>query len=209
MSGAFRSIHKLKVRAIIPSYTTKYSSVYAWNQILDDRSHPLYGTTVRRYKQRDTSGLWWSVTTPTHGKKRVVRSWVCRRIRQAFREALEARGLDKDGKGVAGTGGAGSNDKARRQKLLNLYGTLRIGAHDQASTAKYEELRQECDVLVSALLSACSRGKETVDSRSVIPQYRPRGGRPSSFSAAGPMSLADAMAPGVPHRKRQRPQQRN
>ncbi|KAF2499291.1 hypothetical protein BU16DRAFT_523794 [Lophium mytilinum] len=201
MSSAFRS---LKVRAIKPTYTTKYSSIYAQNQILGDRSHPLYKKTIRRYEQRDTSGLWWSATTPTFGKKKVVRSWVLRRIRQAFSEALEARGLDKDGKPEAGIG-----NEAHEQKLLSLYGTLRIGADDRASTVKYEELRKECDELVSAVMNLCSRDKKTVDSSSTIPQYRPREDRPSSSSDAGPQSIVAAMAPSVPREKRKRPKLRD
>jgi len=136
---------------------------------------------------------------------------VCRRVRQAFCEALEGRGLDKDGKAIVGTPIAEVGNTRHAKKLPGLYGTLRIGAGEQAATAKYEELREECDVLVGALLKLCKRTRDETDSRSTLPSYNSHGLRAahldplSNLRADVPMSLASAMTCNGPWRVKQRP----
>jgi len=213
MSRAFPSLSKLKFCALVPSYSPKYTSVYAWSQVLNDRCHPLFKKTIRNYERRDYSGLWWSATTSSHKQKRVIRSWVCRRVRQAFCEALESRGLDKYGKALVVAPAAGFSNAKRTKKLPDLYGTLRIGASEQTATAKYEELRKECDVLVDALLNLCKRTRDESDSRSTMPSYNRQGRTAahlhplSNLRADVQMTLSTAMASNDRWRAKQRSHQ--
>ncbi|CAD6502746.1 BgTH12-05336 [Blumeria graminis f. sp. triticale] len=84
---------------------------------------------------RRTEPLWWSAiaTLPVSGK-RVVRSWIARRIRIAFIESLNNRGYSADG----------SRIKADNEPPL--IGTVQIFAYQPALiTMKTPELKEKVD----------------------------------------------------------------
>ncbi|KAI9044937.1 uncharacterized protein KD926_011110 [Aspergillus affinis] len=54
------------------------------------------------YKNRDPSTLWWMVSAHNLlSQKRVVRTWLSRRTRAAFQQALRDYGFDSQGKRLA------------------------------------------------------------------------------------------------------------
>ncbi|OCL02636.1 hypothetical protein AOQ84DRAFT_254763, partial [Glonium stellatum] len=149
-------------------FTAQYSSQhflwYASNSILSDPKHPLYIATLRRFKTADRSGLWWTAAgTLAVSKKKVVRSWVARRLRNAFVEALESRGFDRDGKRMVNSvkedgkrGGEAHNPVMQAVRRVdepkNLTGTLRIQSNPIILTAKFDAVKQEAGQLVDELV---------------------------------------------------------
>ncbi|OCK88374.1 uncharacterized protein K441DRAFT_485391, partial [Cenococcum geophilum 1.58] len=124
--------------------------------ILSDPAHPLYISTLRRSKTADRSGLWWTAAgTFAVGKKRVVRSWAARRLRNAFVEALASRGFDRDGKRIvesAKEDGKPMQAIKRVDERRNLTGTLRIQANPVILTVKFDAVKQEAGRLVDELV---------------------------------------------------------
>ena len=160
-------LRHLKLRIFTVQYFSRHFLWYGTANILSDPAHPLYIATLRRSKTADRSGLWWTAAgTFAVGKKRVVRSWAARRLRNAFVEALANRGFDRDGKWIVESAKEdGKRDgKANRtaqgsvmqdiklvDKRRNLTGTLRIQANPVILTVKFDAVKQEAGRLVDEL----------------------------------------------------------
>lgn len=161
-------LRHLKLRIFTVQYSSRHFLWYGTANILSDPAHPLYIATLRRSKTADRSGLWWTAAgTFALGKKRVVRSWAARRLRNAFVEALASRGFDRDGKrivesvkedrkrdGKANRTAQGSvmQDIKRVDGRGNLTGTLRIQANPVILTVKFDAVKQEAGRLVDELV---------------------------------------------------------
>ena len=128
------------------AYSPVYHPFYVSKVVLDDKTHPFYLPTAARWDARPRVGLWWHATGNTMlGKKAVVRRWCGRRLKNAFREALEERGFDEDGKGLFG--GA-------------LTGCLEMDTKEGIVKAKFEEVKREAGMVVEHVMKMCQRGAE-------------------------------------------------
>jgi hypothetical protein len=168
MTTASIPLRHLKLRIFTVQYSSWHFLWYGTANILSDPAHPLYIATLRRSKTADRSGLWWTAAgTFAIGKKRVVRSWAARRLRNAFVEALASRGFDRDGKRVVesakedgkrdgkenrGTQGSVMQAIKRVDERRNLTGTLRIQANPVILTVKFDAVKQEAGLLVDELV---------------------------------------------------------
>ena len=114
--------------------------------ILRDPDHNLYLPTKRRYDERPKDTLWWSITSNTIKEKSVVRSWVARRMRRAFTEALERNGMDSDGRRKV------DHDIHVKAEFTGLIGTLQILALPPVVTADVANVRSQMDSVVQLLV---------------------------------------------------------
>lgn len=72
---------------------------------LHDSTHPLHIKTKRRYADFDPSLLHWTVKVPVAlSKNATVRNWAAKRVREAVRTELKARGFGNDGSLLDGQG---------------------------------------------------------------------------------------------------------
>ncbi|KAF2201347.1 hypothetical protein GQ43DRAFT_349635, partial [Delitschia confertaspora ATCC 74209] len=132
------------------------------NNIVNDRTHPLHIAGLRKRRDRPKEGLWWIVSVGSAtSKARVVRSWLRRRLRNAFIEELKNRGFDENGKGIVMSrraqgegGGAVMEEVDKAQGMRELRGSLRLHAISPLITAKFEDVKKETAFVVNALVSA-------------------------------------------------------
>lgn len=113
-----------------------------------DPTHPFHIPVRRRLKAFDGTKLTWSVRCPaTFSHKRVVRSWIKRKVRAAFEDALRQRGLDRDGRPLPGaeraTAGGGDG---------HLGGALAVIVNDVATTASRTDITEACASVIDAAL---------------------------------------------------------
>ncbi|KAF2017428.1 hypothetical protein BU24DRAFT_420473 [Aaosphaeria arxii CBS 175.79] len=137
-------------------YSASYSP-FIQSPILSDFKHPLHPLLKRTEEQREGKGLWWHVTTNFESSKtKVVRSWLRRRLHNAFLEELKERDITEDGtilrmsdhlKGLSGLQKA-----LEAGQVVTLTGSIRMQAQNTLVTAKYAEVRKETGSLVDALL---------------------------------------------------------
>ncbi|KAF2872983.1 hypothetical protein BDV95DRAFT_472030, partial [Massariosphaeria phaeospora] len=154
------SIHATLVRQQLKTFNCSYSTEYKSfiiNHIFSDPQHPLHEARRRAHKHRKEEGLWWHITTAaTLSKSSVVRSWVRRRLRNAFTEELKARGIREDGrilhKDMLRTSLRGLRMVLDSGKDLSLEGGLRLHARPEVIAAKFVEVRNETGFVIDALL---------------------------------------------------------
>lgn len=145
------------------NYSQGYQAFIQWS-ILDQPYHPLFHLRKRIADARPRTGLWWHATAgPNTSRARVVRNWVMRRLRNAFRETLRERGLDENGKinprahkGVDESLRA-SNRKGIREALargeeLEITGSIKMHALPSIVTAKFVDVKKETASVVDGLL---------------------------------------------------------
>ncbi|KAH7064982.1 hypothetical protein B0J12DRAFT_532992, partial [Macrophomina phaseolina] len=124
-------------------FSEKHRASLTAQVILNDRSNPRHYMIKRKYDEKERNGLWWAPTvTLAVSPKRTVRSWCTRRLRSAFKEELEARGLNDLGQRKTASGPAA------------FWGTLIMYANVHLVTAKYSKVREEAGWTLDALLAA-------------------------------------------------------
>ncbi|KAF2651968.1 hypothetical protein K491DRAFT_555760, partial [Lophiostoma macrostomum CBS 122681] len=140
-------------------FSCSYSSTYSYlitHHILREPYHPLHTRIARKHAERQKTGLWWHVTISLDSSKtKVVRTWLRRRLRDAFIAELEARHMTEDG-GLSA--GSGREDLPRIQELLqtgkslSLKGSVKLHAQSPLVAAKFVDVRKETGQVIDALL---------------------------------------------------------
>ena len=124
-------------------YSPVYHPFYISKVILEDKTHPLYLPIIARWNARPKVGLWWNATGNTMaGKKTVVRRWCARRLRNAFREALEEKGFGEDGQRLVGA---------------HLSGCLQMDTKEGIVKAKFEEVKREAGMILEFVTNMSQR----------------------------------------------------
>lgn len=99
---------------------------------------------TRRWKER-TDTLWWNVIGfKSVAPKRVLRSYMARKVRVAFVEALKKRGVAPDGSWI---------DAEAQQTRKPVFGTAHMSPTIEVLTTKMEDLLLEMDKAVDVILS--------------------------------------------------------
>jgi hypothetical protein len=129
------------VKAFKLRFNKDYTYTISAARALEYDDTPLHTMFDRRWKERKDS-LWWSVIARWNfEKKRVVRSWACRRLRVAFVESLRKRGYASDGSRI---------DEAGRE--LPLVGTAQLSPELSILKIKLEALVQQTDQAVKFII---------------------------------------------------------
>ena len=118
----------------------------------DDRTHPLHTKIRRQLAAFDSNKLHYSVTCSLDiSKKATIRNWACRRVKEAFRQELRARGYASDGSPLHAT-----RPEVVSEAGTGLKGALRIMlAKDPfALTATTEDVRSNCQWLLKRIIQA-------------------------------------------------------
>jgi len=157
-------------------------------RVQEDDQHPLSEVQKRLYQERKREGLWWHVTVGVSlSKAKVVRSWVRRRLQNAFVEELRERGIEQDGRLL--DRGRGAERHGVPAKVIQQYGnvslrgSMRLHANPSVITAKYTDLRKETGVVVDAMLQGLKTDLRIPDRRSEVKlqglMQTKKSGRPS------------------------------
>jgi hypothetical protein len=151
--------HSLKTFKV--SYAPSYTN-FILNHVATDPSHPLFDTQRRRQIEKKKEGLWWHATTGVDlNKSSCVRAWARRRLRNAVKEELRARGYDEGGKFVHREilkDRADLMNVLRAGKTLDLKGSLRLHVQPPLVPAKYVDLCAETGIVIEALVQGMVRG---------------------------------------------------
>lgn len=125
-----------------------HAFTYTSSRVLETPLHPLVPVVLKRYAMREEIPLWWSCVTKREfgHKDRVVRSWLARRTRDAFKESMRKSGYDTDGRPLPGSG-----NKA------DLFGTAYFSVQRQATTTSFVDLVKQTDIAVSYIQRFQSR----------------------------------------------------
>lgn len=106
----------------------------------------LHTRTRQRIWDRPRDCLWWTVSmTLKNGGKHTVRKWCIRRTRIALVQALEASGLDKDGRRI-------KPQSDEQQAGPQLWGSLHLALNSSALTLPFTTIQEETRRLVKMLL---------------------------------------------------------
>ncbi|KAF2745821.1 hypothetical protein M011DRAFT_389951, partial [Sporormia fimetaria CBS 119925] len=142
-------------------YSTSYQT-FITHFVNEERYHPLNTLRRRILAEREKKGLWWHVTVgPGTSKARVVRTWVRRRLKNAFHESLKERGVAVDGKIVDAVRAAGPDSTI--QKLIekgqqvSLTGSIKLHGLEPMVSAKFVDVKKATGGLVDGLLENLER----------------------------------------------------
>lgn len=118
-------------------------------EFLTNPAHPYHIRIQRRIDSFDPTKLHWSVGAALDvAKKRVVRSWVTRRVREAVREELKARGWGRDGSVL--------EQQASGETKTPLRGALRIfmstDRRQEVITASGEAVRENVRAILKEVV---------------------------------------------------------
>jgi hypothetical protein len=140
-------------------------------RVQEDDQHPLNEVQKRLYQERKREGLWWHVTVGVHlSKAKVVRSWVRRRLQNAFVEELRERDVEQDGRLILDKGKAIGRhgiptEFMKEHGHVSLVGSVRLHAQPSVITAKYTDIRLETGAVVDALLQGLKHDLRITDRR--------------------------------------------
>ncbi|KAF2737516.1 hypothetical protein EJ04DRAFT_510174 [Polyplosphaeria fusca] len=156
MSQAIQKIPKQNFTCFHLLLNSSYKA-FKLHPFLKDVQHPLNPVYQRKRDARDQTGLWWHVTVNSKSaKKKVVKSWLRRRLRNAFIESLKERGVDEDGKlvcdakGYKHTGILGQ--MLEQGQELSLKGSLNLQALNPLVTAKFADVKKQTGKVVDTML---------------------------------------------------------
>lgn len=154
-------------KTVVPPVAARY---------LGAQSHPIRPKIAHMYANRDPNTLWWRVQTNGLDHKRVVRSWVARRVRNAFRIALRDRGYDGDGRRIYQ-----STDTAEpaSQQEPGLKGSVEIVVRPESIKEKFTEVLQESNSLVDTVV-------QLYNQRDAKPQKKSKGGKHQAGRSRSP-----------------------
>lgn len=114
-------------------------------QVVSNPNTPKHVEVTRRWENRDRNGLWWHVLcSQTAHPKGVVRSWFCRRVRNAFREELRMRNMDKNCRPT--------ECRTHTEAPALITGYLRLQISSNLTEVKYSQIRQDCGRTIDELL---------------------------------------------------------
>ncbi len=127
-----------------------FSASFAMQCVLSDVTHVLRPLTESRLRSRPKKGLWLRISANNIVAKVTVRRWAKRRVREALREELKARGLGLDGLGLDG----------RREEMK---GTMEITVRQPAIGAAWADVQADVGRMMKAAvdMAAPTTGKKT------------------------------------------------
>ncbi|KAI4940742.1 hypothetical protein J4E86_010714 [Alternaria arbusti] len=156
-NAVYSLLARQQPRTFKVSYATDYKH-FILNHVASDPQHPLCETQRRRQREKKKEGLWWHATTPADlNKSSCVRTWARRRLRNAIKEELQARGYDENGKFVypeVRKSQPGLLNTLRAGNTLDLQGSLRFHVEPPLVPAKYVDVRAEAGAVIEALINA-------------------------------------------------------
>ncbi|RDW80054.1 hypothetical protein BP6252_04692 [Coleophoma cylindrospora] len=138
----------------IPGLTAKFAPdhhyVHSTSMIVQLKHHHIHERTKQAWQAR-TDPLWWScIMVPSEdAKKRVIRSHLTRKLRQAFVESLKKEGYAKDGTRLPDS-----------TQEMDLVGTLQMSAEISLMKMGREEAQKSTDELVKAMLEIRSKARQ-------------------------------------------------
>lgn len=107
-----------------------------------DVTHVKQPQHLQKLAERPREGLWWQVFTPVAvGAKKVLRVAAARRMKRAWREAMEGEGFGGDGRG--------------HEVGKKLVGSLRFVAKEGFWRLESKVLGEEMRIVVKALCKEC------------------------------------------------------
>ncbi|TAQ88936.1 hypothetical protein B7494_g2737 [Chlorociboria aeruginascens] len=118
---------------------------YLSDRIAQLGTESVFHKTQLVYESR-TEPLWWACSCSKNngGNKKVVRSWIMRRLRVAFVESLKRIGYDKDGYPL---------EEAISEEVQEpLFATINMYAQESLAATKFTELQGEMDLLVKTII---------------------------------------------------------
>jgi len=128
------------VNALCAKYTKKYAYASTASKSLENPEAALYPKYEKRWQARQEP-LWWNASTwKDFANKKVVRSWVARRVRQAFVESLKKRGYTQDGSRINGLG-------------KPLVGTAQFFPQRPILKTKFNDLVLQTDSVLQAIIT--------------------------------------------------------
>ncbi|KAI8934619.1 hypothetical protein NX059_008312 [Plenodomus lindquistii] len=177
----FQLISRQQPKTFKISYTPEYKT-FILHHIATDPSHPLHIAQKRRQAERRKEGLWWHVTTGLDlTKSSCVRTWARRRLRQAVRHELAARGYDEKGSLVNAAAVVNRPDLLavlRQGRSLDLKGSLRLHVLAPLIPAKFTTLCEETGQLLDNMLQVLKAGAADPSMRKIKPASPQREGFP-------------------------------
>lgn len=127
------------------------TSLPATDFIAQDPCHPLHIQVRRRHDAFDPNKLHWAVRCPaTLCKKRTIRSWVTRRVRDAFLAELKANGFNANGLLLRDT----QVSAVVVPTPISIAGALRIHLQNSVVKAPISEVRQDCQNLLQKIVAS-------------------------------------------------------
>ncbi|KAL1968661.1 hypothetical protein VTN77DRAFT_1487 [Rasamsonia byssochlamydoides] len=115
-------------------------------RFVQSETHPLRPKILHMYANRDRNTLWWRVSVNHLPLKRVVRSWCARRARTAFKQALEERGFDPEGRPL--------KKEEPSSQTVGLKGTVEIVVNQRSIKEELPAVKEEMASLVDSLVRA-------------------------------------------------------
>jgi hypothetical protein len=112
--------------------------------LLNNHLHPLHEKAKRRWNSR-TDPLWWNilVSTKIGGTHRVVRGWLLKRARVAFRNALKNKGYTENGTRLV--------KDFENSTEGDLIGTAQIFVLPPMLHTSWKDLCKETELVVAAI----------------------------------------------------------
>ncbi|KAL5341466.1 hypothetical protein BJX70DRAFT_358859 [Aspergillus crustosus] len=109
-------------------------------------------------ENRDRNALWWRVSMKEIVPfKRVVRSWLARRVRRAFEEELKERDYDAQGSRLNSDS---HNSTAAASTAGHLRGSVTLTIHPDCLKAKYPTIRESVKPLIDLLVQEHGKQKQ-------------------------------------------------
>ncbi|KAF2454734.1 hypothetical protein BDY21DRAFT_352588 [Lineolata rhizophorae] len=146
------------LRGFTPLYNRHHQVGLFGERSLFDPFDPQHLLVQKKLRDRDRNALWWQ----THcglgvSPKAVVRVWCARRLRHAFREALDDRGLDWLARPKGPKGDDGGMQQDKKKPKAAILGYLRLKGKETLITMKYDTIKEECRLTVDELLKEQER----------------------------------------------------
>ncbi|KAK8212837.1 hypothetical protein M8818_003002 [Zalaria obscura] len=119
--------------------------------IIHNPNHPLNTRIKERLSANDRNTLRWLFICPAGfcaQYKHVIQAWSKRRMRAAFRKALEERGFDDEGRLLGTEANNGAAGKGKGERKYGIKGALRVNLTPEVVVAKPEEVMESARWLV-------------------------------------------------------------
>ncbi|KAL4898803.1 hypothetical protein BDV59DRAFT_167558 [Aspergillus ambiguus] len=147
----------MKIIASTKQFTLRYVQKHVIPPVaaryLGSHIHPIRPKIHHLYASRDRDSLWWRVSVKQIQQyKRVVRSWSARRAKIAFRQALQDRGFDAEGRRLPLESGSHTTGDMPEGNEGNLTGSLEIVVHPQSILESYSVIQSDMHSLLDSLV---------------------------------------------------------
>lgn len=157
-------------------YSPKLVNPPVAHRYLEAPNHPLRPKIAHMYAHRDTNTLWWRVAKQKlQPFKGVVRSWCARRTRIAFRQALAARGFDREGRKIQSHAQDGVATAAAAPGLeRGLTGSVEIVVLPPCMKEKFSTVQEQTASMLDTLIQEVAKSSKRVYSDRSSPRNHGR-----------------------------------